>query len=197
MGQTVQTDDELTFVAPPLRLTFRWDGRRWSHELAVSGRTVASSLEWEPGRDDPARVISPSYQQLSFQESEGGRQGLLVGQWGHHHGSAVFGVNEAASGVVVDVDVAVRSRAPLLALASTYLVDLTSSDLTDAGPSSVVWEFAPAPAGGWLRFEADEPWRVGLAEAGRRATRVQATAEVAPTTATHRLRYRWNWVNRP
>ena len=196
MARIVQTDDEVSLDLPPLCLTFRRDALRWVHGLSVGGRAVAASLEWEPDRDDPARVVSPAYQQLSTQESAAGPQALLVGQWGQNHGSAVFTLSEAEFGIIVDADIAVRTRSTLEALASTYLVHLTSSDLADAGPTAIVWDLANPP-GGRLRFEPAGAGRVGLTEAGRRATRVQATAEVVPGRSTHRLHYRWCWLRNP
>ncbi len=196
MTQIVQNDDEVALVASPIRFAFRWDGRRWTHELGAGGRTLASSVEWDPERDDPTRVVSPAYQQLSQQVGPSGAQVLLVGQWGPHHCSAVFTLIEGLTGVVVEADVAVRTRAPLHAMASTYLVHLTSSDLAAAGPSAIQWNIDSMPSG-VLRFESagpvEGPMRVGLAEAGRRATRVQASAEVDASQATQRLQYRWCW----
>jgi hypothetical protein len=196
MTQIVQNDAELALVAPPIRFAFRWDGVRWSHVLDAGGRTLASSVEGDPDRDDPTRVVSPAYQQASAREGPAGAQALLVGQWGPHHCSAVFTLTEAGSAVVVEADVAVRSRAKLHALASTYVVHLTSSDLATAGPSAIDWNVDA----GRLRFEPAGPaggaMRVGLAEAGRRATRVQATAAVDAAQATQRLHYRWCWQSR-
>jgi hypothetical protein len=198
MARIDQNGDALAVDAPPLRLTFRWDGRRWAHDLEISGRTVASTVEMEPEGDDPSLVVSPAYQQLTTQDGPDGARALLVGQWGPSHCSAVFTVSEPSHRVVVEADVAVRSRVPLQGLASTYLVYLTSGDLADAGPSAIVWDLDGAAAGS-LRFEATGPGpgssRVGLAEAGRRATRVQASAELVSATATQRLRYRWYWLS--
>jgi hypothetical protein len=194
MARIVQTDDDLTVDAPPLRLTFRWDGRRWSHALDVGGRVVASSVEFEPERDDPDRPVSPAYQQLTGQEEPGVARALLVGQWGPHHGSAVFSASDGPEGVVVEADVAVRSRTPLQSLAATYLAGFTSGDLADADPGGVVWDLA-GTCSGRLRFEPGGPsCRVSLAEAGRAATRVQASAELAPGAANQRLLYRWVWL---
>ncbi len=193
--QIVGTDDQVTFEAPPLRLVFRWDGQRWTHELGFNDRTVASTVEWEPEADDPTRVVSPAYQQLSTQERSEGAQALLVGQWGHHHFSGVFTVNHQGSEFVIEADIAVLSRSPLQAFASTYLVALTSSDLVDANPQAIVWG-CHTPSGSQLRFEAVEAVsHVGLAEAGRRATRVQANCTMISGKQTQRLQYRWCWLS--
>jgi hypothetical protein len=199
MAQIVQTDDEFTIVAPPIRLVFRWDGRRWAHELSSGGRVIASSVEWEPERDDPSRVVSPAYQQVSPHMGSERAGALLVGQWGPHHGSAVFTVSDDENGVVIAADVAVRSRSVLEVLACTYTVHLSSSDLIDASPSAIDWRL-DEPPGGRLRFETSQrngTGRVGLAEAGRRSTRVQASAEIVAGTATRRLEYRWRWFPDP
>lgn len=190
---TAQTDDTLTVSAPPVRLTFRWDGRRWAHGLDLGGGPVAASVEFEPGRDDPARAVSPAYQQASLQEEPDLARVLLVGQWGPHHGSAVFTVRDEPGGVAVEADVAVRSRAGLLALAATYTVNRASGDLIDADPAAIFWSMDDPP-GGRLSFEAVAASWVGLAEAGRRLTRVQAGSEVVPGASTHRLVYRWRWL---
>src|SRR5437016_4823086 len=126
MPQIAQTDDVLSIEAAPLRLAFRWDGLRWRHELLAADRRLASSVEWDSERDDPTRVVSPAFQQLSLQEAPAGPQALLVGQWGNHHCSGVFTVTEDHGGAAITVDVAVRSRSGLRALASTYAVDMTS-----------------------------------------------------------------------
>ena len=194
MARIVQTDDTFTIDAPPLRLSFRRVGERWSHDLDCGGQTLASSIEFDPDRDDPDRPVSPAFQQLSGRELPAETQIMLVGQWGRHHGSAVFSVVEHAGGVVVESDVAVRSASPLLTLAATYLVRMTSGDLIDADPSAILWRVG-GPTPGRLTFEpADDRSRVGLAEAGRTATRVQATTPIIPGAAHQRLTYRWRWM---
>ena len=72
----------------------------------------------------------------------------------------------------IKVDVADRCRGPIEALASTYTVDARSDDLIDASPSIAAWELWPDR----LTFAATEPAQVSLAEAGRRATQIQALA---------------------
>jgi len=187
------TDGDLRSIATPtLRLAFRWVGDRWTHALEV-GRDARVPIAWpiegDPARDDPARVVSPAFQQLEFQEAGSGLQALLVGQSGPHHFSAVFTVEESGGGAAVTVDVADRCRGPVEALASTYWVDAVSGDLVDADESAIRWSVA----GGRLGFEATPPTRAQLSEAGRRATRVQATAPIVAGVHTHRCIYRWRW----
>jgi hypothetical protein len=197
MTQLDTTDETQVLLAPPLELAFQWDGARWRHTLRIGGAVVAASVECDPDRDDPARVISPSYQQIGCDERNGTRRAMLVGQWGPHHGSAAFVVAETDWGVVIDVDVAVRSRSELAAMACTYQVDRTSSDLIDADQTAIAWAFEDPPRG-VLWFEAEGlAERVGLAEAGRRATRVQVERPIEAGEATQRLRYRWRWIGEP
>lgn len=193
MARIVQTDDTFTIDAAPLCLAFRRVGERWVHDLELDGQTIARSVEFDPDRDDPDRPVSPAFQQLSGQELPDKTRALLVGQWGRHHGSAVFSVVHQGKGVMVEADLAVRSLSPLLSLASTYLVRMTSSDLIDAGPSGIIWNVVGASSGR-LRFEpGNEPSRVGLAEAGRAATRVQVTVPISADAPHQRLIYRWRW----
>jgi hypothetical protein len=182
--------DRPAIVTPRLRLTFQWTGDRWSHALEWPGVVVARSVESDPRRerDEPARVISPAYQQVGFQRNGARVQALLVGQAGAHHFAAAFTVKEIGGATIVEVDVADRCRSDVSALASTYAVSLTSSDLRDADPARIVWEIA----GERLTFEsAEPPSLLTLAEAGRSATRVQAGATIRPETATQRWAYRW------
>jgi hypothetical protein len=196
MPQTVLTDDSCSIEAPPVRLVFRWTGDRWSHAIEAGAETLASSEEWDAERGDPARVVSPAYQQLSHGHSALGEQALLVGQWGPHHFSGVFTVTGGGSGVVIEADVAVRTRADLASLASTYRVHRHSGDLAEANPSGIAWELA-APVPGRLRLEPGATGRVSLAEAGRRETRVQAEGIVVAGARSHRLVYRWCWSSSP
>jgi hypothetical protein len=101
--------------------------------------------------------------------------------------------------VVVDVDVADRCRAPVEILAATYLVQLGSSALidVDAGAEGIAWGGDPL-GGGRLEFRGGGGADIALAEAGRRAARVQALARLVPATDHHtrRLVYSWRWTPR-
>jgi len=211
-----------SIVTPSLRLTFQWDGDRWSHRLEDNSTPVVSclarSIEAEPGDDDPPRVASPVYQHLTFQRGASGVQALLVGQAGARHDSAAFTVREAPDGVIVEADVASRSRSTEPVPSCAYLVAAAPGDLSEAGPTRIVWEFPltlsprervpegrvrgslegqTAPAGR-LVFESATPpdpsSLLTLAESGRRATLVQADAIVVAGAATQRLGYRWRWT---
>jgi hypothetical protein len=119
----------------------------------------------------------------------------LTGHFFQHHFSAAISLRrdpESPGHLVLDFDVADRCRAPVLSLAATYLVRLGSSELVDASPHSIVWNLGMI-APGQLELGCDPPAGLALAEAGRRATRVQALAAMDSATFTHRLRYRWRW----
>jgi hypothetical protein len=198
MSEILQSDDACTLSAHSLRLNFVWDGTRWTHKIEAGDVLLASTVEWETGLGDPTRVVSPAFQQMSIQQEGDTSRALLVGQWGHHHFSGVFTLTGDASGMVlIEADVAVRTRGALEALASTYRVDLTSSDLIDADRSAIEWA-VNSRSPGRLRFEAGAAPSMGvsMAEAGRRMTRVQANAPlVSDSAATHRLLYRWRWIS--
>lgn len=185
-----QTEESLAFSTGTIRLAFRFESGRWPHELSVGGRLLASSVEWLPERDDPARVVSPAYQQLLRQTRAEGEQALLLGQWGHHHFSGVFTIGEDSGNVSIAVDVALRNRADLASFGATYLLPIGSAHLIEAGPGAIVWGL-DGPARGQLCFEASHPV---LAEAGRSGTFVQALAPLGAGNGTHRLTYRWRWL---
>jgi len=203
-------DDRQAIVAGDFRLTFRWAGDRWAHELEHRGprdpRPLARSFEAAAEHDGPARVVSPAFQQLSFQEVGPKIQALLVGQSGPHHFSAVFEVEgrksrrsddwpypEDPQTVAIKVEVADRCRAPVEGLASTYRVAADSGELSGEppgdGPPELTWDLGPNRLG----FVAPPPARVALAEDGRRATRVQAVAASPPGLSTYRWTYYWQW----
>lgn len=197
MVKLIQSETGYSIGAPDFRLEFQWNGERWVHELvflsAGGFSRVAQSFESDPGRDDPRRVVSPTYQQLETQDGPEGQGALLLGQFGPHHFSAVFAVRDHGQGVEVKVDVADRCRAPLDALASTYTVFLPSGDLIEAAPERVVW--APnSTSGTRLQFDGLGSSRVVIAEGGRQGIRVQADAKIDPSTSTQRCIYRWHWL---
>ena len=200
--QFEEAEDRRSIVAPGLRLTFVRAGARWTHALAVGDYPghnlieVACTVEGSPDRDDPARVVSPSYQEIQPHASNEGVRVLLTGMSVPHHFSAVVTAcrDRNGDGVVIDVDIADRCRAPVAVLAGTYLVQLGSGALVDAGSDRIVWG-GDALGQGRLEFTTDGgPDTVALAEAGRQATRVQALARIVPTTFTQRLFYRWRWT---
>jgi hypothetical protein len=195
-------DDRHAILAPGLRMTFVLDGDRWAHTVAVGGTTadllieIASTIEGDPARDQPGRVVSPAYQEIHPHAVGSEICVLLTGQSTPHHFSAVVTAWDEGSSVSIEVDIADRCRRPVEILAATYTVALASSDLADAGPGRIAWggQGTSLP-GGRLEFAGRGGTEVALAEAGRRATRVQALARPVAQTATHRLCYVWRWTS--
>lgn len=188
------SDDRRAIVTPALRLVFLWTGDRWRHQLEPAGAVLpgplVESVESLADRDDPARVVSPAYQQFHWERRGGSAHAMLLGQSGPHHFSAVFTVCETPQGAEVKVDVADRCRGDVVELASTYHVRLLGGDLETADPGRIVW----SPAGSRLILSATAPARIGMAEAGRQATRVQILAQTQAKEYTHRLAYAWQWT---
>ena len=169
------------------------------------GRTTGSSPgPWREiqGATIPRGSSARPTSQLQFQRDGSTLQALLVGQSGPHHFSAVFAFDEIpdrdvpgrplAEGsprLLIRVDVADRSRGPVESLGATYTVDARSDDLVDAGPTVAAWGFGPDR----LTFAAVGPAHVSLAEAGRRATRIQALAGTLEGASTRRFVYSWQW----
>ncbi len=201
-----ESTDRRVIEAAGFRLVFRWIGDRWTHSLeldqAPSRRPIVRALEGDADRDreGPARVVSPAYQQLQFQESGNTLQALLVGQSGPHHFSSVFSVQESEGEVNVEVEVADRCRSEVSALASTYVV--STSAILEATSTRLIWDPDIVEGGklvfsarepGRLVFSALEPGRVDLREAGPRALHAQVTAKVESAQRTHRWEYSWRW----
>ena len=195
----VAGDDRQFLLAPGLRLAFVRAGERWTHCLSVGNgdpsllSLIAATVEGDPEHDDPARVVSPTYQDVQPHFTEGETCALLTGLSIPHHFSAVVTARRDGPTAVVEIDVADRCRAPIEALAATYLVQLGSSDLVDADAERIVWG-GEALGQGRLEFRTRGAVDVALSEAGRRATRVQALARLVPTTHTQRLFYSWRWT---
>jgi hypothetical protein len=201
MSRAVRFEDRQFRVAPGLRLEFHKAGERWTHQLSLGAGAdepphlalLAATVESDPERDDPARVVSPVYQDLQDHPAPEGERALLTGQSTPHHFSAVVTVGRGGPIAVVSFDIADRCRAPIAVLAATYLVPLGSSALESAGPEGILWGGA-ALGLGRLEFKAGGGGTVALAEAGRQAVRVQALARLDPTTHTQRLLYSWRWT---
>jgi hypothetical protein len=196
----VTGEDFRVLLTRGLRVAFSRDGDRWSHLLSTEQGysllptvVLAATLEGNPTRDDPGRVVSPTYQEVQPHIDDSGFHMLMTGLSFPHHFSAVVTARGDGASTVVEVDIADRCRAPIEVLAATYLVPLVSSNLVDASAERIVWG-GDALGGGRLEFTAPGGADVVLAEAGRRASRVQALARLSPTTCTHRLFYAWRWT---
>ncbi len=191
-------DDRKTVAVADLRLAFPWTGDRWAHTLGPAG--IPDLIQTIETGDDPERIASPAYQQFHWHDGPGAPTGaMLVGMSGPHHFSAVFAPAVLPTGgVELTVDVADRCREAVVALASTYLLDLPSGALRHADPDRLVWELDTPAAAGTLTLEGGPgPTRLSLSEAGRRGTRVQALAALTPNDSTHRWFYRWRWEPAP
>lgn len=193
-----ESDGRAAILADGCRLVFLWADDRWTHRFEVGegdlSRTIASAIE---GEADPTRVIGPAYQQMHLQHPSDRPEvirAFLVGQSGPHHFSAVFTVSEveAEDMVRITVEVADRCRAEVVALASTYAVDLPTSNLLDAGQAVVSWTLPTEPSGA-LCFEAELPTRLDLREAVRRGVYAQAAASIEPERSTHSWSYAWTF----
>lgn len=190
MPDPVESPDVVHAIGGPrLRLVFVWTGDRWSHRIEIDGRVFAVPVELPPESEVPSRVVSPTYQQLNFQDApDGARLALLVGQSGPHHFSAVFTLRETDGATTLEIDVADRSSREVERFAATYTVAATSSDLVDGDDRSALW----SREGTSVRFEAVPPASSALAEAGRSASRVQALGRIDPREKTQRFVYRWS-----
>jgi len=187
-------EEGYTICAPEMGLTFVRDGDRWTHHLHLLRHgKIARTVEGDAARDDPARVVSPVYQEIQNHPVEIGVCILLTGQATPHHFSAVVTARRDGPSYMVEVDLADRCRSPIEFLAATYVVWLGSSDLLDVDSERIVWG-GEALGHGRLEFTTNGVDDVALAEAGRGATRVQALARLVTTTYTQRLYYSWRWT---
>jgi hypothetical protein len=195
----VTVQERQLLLAPGLRLELRRQGDRWTHGLSIAAGAlrsfmpIAATLECDPLRHDPARVVSPVYQDLQSHPVAQGECVLLTGQSTPHHFSAVVTARCDGPSALIELDVADRCRAPIEVLAATYVLPLGSSALLDAAAGQIVWGGA-ALGQGRLELAVGSAGEVALAEAGRQATRVQALARLDPTTHTQRLVYSWRWT---
>jgi hypothetical protein len=196
-----QTEDRADVCGPGLRIAFARTGVLWTHSLVLPGEhglEIARSVETDPDRSDPCRIVSPLYQDIQRHQGAAG-SGLcllLTGTLYKHHFSAAISLvhdPDRPEGMMLDVDVADRCRSPVENLAATYTVGLDSGKLARAGSEAISWENVGADVGG-LEIEAVVPSTLVLAEAGRSATRVQVLAAIQPGGFTHRLHYRWRWT---
>ncbi len=191
-----ESNESRAILASGFRLGFFWIGDRWCHSIDLGHdsrlQRVAVSLE---GHADAGRIVSPALQQLQFQhpnDDPDTLQALLVGQSGTHHFSVVLTVSETPATVRLSVEVANRCRLQIHALASTYAVDLPSSQILDASTSGVSWSL-PSLSGAILSFESVPPTRTDLREAGRRACHVQACPPILERQPTHCWNYHWKF----
>jgi hypothetical protein len=176
------------------------DEQRPSNEPLVS---VSTDAEFAIDPADPARVFNPVYQELVKHELPGEKAPglclLLTGSAFQHHFSAVFTLHGEGSrpfSIVLDVDLADRTRAPITMLAATYVVRHVKGPprIVTATPGAVAWRGEPLGEG-TLELLAEPPGRLGKPEPRDSFTSVRVEATVDPGTFTQRLRYRWRWTS--
>jgi hypothetical protein len=195
----LKTEGDVRSIADrDLALVFERVGDRWTHTIEVSRslgaprETIARAVEWDADRDDPARVAGPVFQELQFQTDPQGRpHALLLGMSGRHHFSAAFALVPCEGGISVSVDLADRCRDEVVAIGSTYTAFLHSGELLHADLERIEWDLGTRR----LTFAAGASTSVGLGEAGRRATRVQATAVNTAGVSTRRWAFSWSLSN--
>jgi hypothetical protein len=176
-------------------------GDRWTHTIFGCEPRVAwaRSASVPSGSEDPARVGDPVYQELQLHENLPGSGVclLLTGLSFNHHFSATVMLAPdpvQPGGIRLDFDVADRCRSNIASLAATYIVELDSGALADASPERIAWDTAE-PSAGRLELVVVPPATLALAEAGRKATRVQILGSIQPDAFTHRLCYSWRWAS--
>jgi hypothetical protein len=196
-----ETSDRVEMCADDVRVAFERTGALWTHSVTVSvgGETleIATSLESDPDRDDPRRVVSPVYQEVHRHpgDAESELRLLLTGTLFGHHFSTVATlqiVENKRDELTFDLDIADRCRSVVESLAATYTVRLGTGSLADASRERAVWT---GVGGGRLELLAVAPSTLVVAEAGRNATRAQVLATIDPASHTHRLHYRWRWAS--
>ena len=194
-------DDRVALSGPRFGVEFRRLGDRWTESILPAGLSIGlvRSQHVNPRGEGAGRVMHPVYQEVQLHGSERGSTVclLMTGLSFSHHFSAAVSLSRDAddgSGVLLDFDVADRCRTPVESLAATYLVDLDSGALEAADSRTIVWRLA-SPVSSRLELVAGPGSALALAEAGRKATRVQIFAAIQPGTFTHRLRYGWRWTS--
>lgn len=200
-------DDEKAIVASHARLIFRWSGALWSHAVEVHDGSewfkLAESVEAGTEVENPGRVISPTYQEIHFQQDGDAVLALLVGQSGPHHFSASFRVaaevGERQHMMIVKVDAADRCRSPVDRLASTYSIQLPVGSLVLATETLASWSFRNADSAMTAALSSSPEERggqVSVMPMGARRSQAQVAASILAGQATHRLIYSWSIVGR-
>lgn len=90
-----ESDDERSIVTRDFRLRFRWADDRWVHaiDLGPPPWQVFATAFTEPLSDGSSPRVSPTFQEIHFQEQGDAVVALAVGQVGAHHFSASFRVS--------------------------------------------------------------------------------------------------------
>ena len=110
-------EDRRLIAAPPLRFVLSRDVDRWTHALGLDAEDspveLVRSLEADPSRDDPARVVSPAFQEFHWHPEGDPGVALLTGQLTPHHFSAAIAFRADPAFLEVRFDVADRCRSPV------------------------------------------------------------------------------------
>jgi hypothetical protein len=167
--------------------------------------SVSPKSECDIDPADPAVVFNPVYQELVKHELTGGKGPglcvLLTGSAFQHHFSAVFSLyrdRARPSSIVLDVDLADRSRAPIKTLAATYSIHhiegKPETEIIGATSGAVAWRGGPL-GDGMLEMLPEPPARLAWSDARLLAKFVRVEARIDIQTFTQRLRYRWRWTS--
>lgn len=194
MGWTENSEIRHAFRAGGVALDFAWRDDRWVHEFGAEPGLMlprAATVETHPHRADPARVVSPVYQQAHVETgADGSERMLMIGQSGPHHFSAAFTIRTDGHETTVDVDVADRCRSPIEAMAATYTVSPGEPPVDGDPERRFVWQ---SPAGR-CSLEVEPPARLAIESAGYgNVLMAQVVAGLDPASHTQRFRYRWRW----
>jgi hypothetical protein len=178
---------------PNLRLEFQSTPAGWMHWIEVRTNSewveVARSVERDPELGDARRVVSPTYQDIEFQDGTDHLGTLLLGQFGPHHFSAVCAVWQRENAVGIDVDVADRCRTAVDLLACTYRLPFQDKATIAVSEERVAW-LHPA---GELVLEGLGSTRVAVLGSETLGTAVQVSPQINQADLTHRCIYRWIW----
>jgi hypothetical protein len=209
--------DECSIFSPSFRLRFRWLGDRWTHALEAGEpgcRSLLVEAFEEDPRDDPARVSSPTFQELRFTRDGESVHALLVGRCGRHHFAADFAARELELDgwrlTQLQIDLADRCRADVASLASSYRTRVPCSRLLQLSPHAVFWWsdtgqpkvalFSP-PADPTASLAAPCPsmadsW-IQLRDAAHRGALIAIEARVSSQRDTQRWAYSWTCFGTP
>jgi hypothetical protein len=181
-------------------LVFLGQDDRIAHALCLnddSHSPILRSVEADPG-EPGLGPASPVFQETHLEKDDLSERLMAVGQWGKIHFSAVF-LRSADDLEILTCGIAARVRQPEpIALASTYTIAATSSDIRAADESAV--EVAVPGSGLILRIESQRGSRLLLAEAGRAALRLQvlpsANDPIASLPSLTARTVRWDYALR-
>jgi hypothetical protein len=194
------------------QLVFEHRGDRWVHYLGAfldmamlpnhdprmrfeaDHARIVSSVEDDSDRAPNDAVNSPTFQDLHHDKHGNAHRVFLIGQFAHHHFSAVFDLREYPNHVELSADITDRCRDPLECVASTYCVKTVAEPQSLEG-SAFHWSVWPSVAE--LHLAATPPNRLEhlqFTHIKPLATVVSVIAPLPSVTHTHRWQYRWVWT---